>query len=69
MGHNAIFLKDGQVNQLIVGLYTDLVQLLLELGVDTVKEVISLLSICVSNPGYWHKYLKACVNCMNKQVH
>jgi hypothetical protein len=48
MIHDAIFLRDGQVNQLIISVYLDRVQAVLVLGTKASAEVITLLSISVS---------------------
>jgi hypothetical protein len=48
VSHDAIFLSDGQVNQLIISVYLDRVQAVLELGTKASAEAITLLSIGVS---------------------
>jgi hypothetical protein len=48
LSHDAIFLSDGQVNQLIISVYLDRVQAVLELGTMVYVEAITLLSIGVS---------------------
>jgi hypothetical protein len=48
VSHDAIFLSDGQVNHLIISVYLDGVQAVLELGTKASAEAITLLSISVS---------------------
>jgi hypothetical protein len=48
VSHDAIFLSDGQVNQIIISVYLDGVQAVLELGTKASAEAIMLLSIGVS---------------------
>jgi hypothetical protein len=48
VSHDAIFRSDGQVNQLIISVYLDGVQAVLELGTKSSAEAITLLSIGVS---------------------
>jgi fumarate reductase subunit D len=48
VSHDAIFVSDGQVNQLIISVYLDRVQAVLELGTKASAEAITLLSIGVS---------------------
>jgi hypothetical protein len=47
VSHDAIFLSDGQVNQLIISVHLDRVQAILEFGTNAL-EAIKLLSIGVS---------------------
>jgi hypothetical protein len=48
VSHDAIFLSDGQVKQLIISVYLDEVQAVLKLGTKASAEAITLLSIGVS---------------------
>jgi fumarate reductase subunit D len=48
VSHDAIFVSDGQVNQLIISVYLDRVQAVLELGTKASAGAITLLSIGVS---------------------
>jgi hypothetical protein len=48
MSHDAIFLGDSQVQQLIISIRLDEVQAILELGIKTSAKAITLLSISVS---------------------
>jgi hypothetical protein len=48
VSHDAIFLSDGQVNQLIISVYLDRVQAVHEMGTKAFVEAITLLSIGVS---------------------
>jgi hypothetical protein len=48
MSHDTIFLSDSQVNQLIISIYLDGVQAVLELGIKAFAKAIPLLSISVS---------------------
>jgi hypothetical protein len=48
MGHNAIFLGDCQINQLIVSVRFDGIYTFLELGIKTSAETITFLDIRVS---------------------
>jgi hypothetical protein len=48
VNHDAIFLSDGQVNQIIISAYLDSVQAVHELGTKASMETITLLSIGVN---------------------
>jgi hypothetical protein len=48
MGHDTVLLSDSQVNQLIVSIYLNGVQAVLELGIEAFAETVPLLNISVS---------------------
>jgi hypothetical protein len=48
VGYNAIFLGDGQVDQLVEAISPDSVETLTQLGVETPAEAVSLLFIGIS---------------------
>jgi hypothetical protein len=47
VSHNAIFLGDGQIDQLIVRVHPDKIQALLEFGVKASTKAVTLLGVGV----------------------
>jgi hypothetical protein len=48
MSYNAILLGDGQVDQLIEAIRPDSVEMLTQLGIETLAEAVSLLLVRIN---------------------